>query len=130
MNLQENIQRIKEMMNITESESKTNVIKGLIDNCLEEMKETCNNNDEDNEYLSYETCELLDSDFKYIINDISQVQGKMYIELKIYYNNYNFVGDEESFEWDLYYFLKKWIPNCAIKVIELNNTYDPELRQW
>lgn len=131
MNIQENIKRIKEVMGLNESTQKREVIKKLIDNVIDELKHTCETqNDEDNIYVSPEVCELIESDLKVQINNIEVDQGKMYIELIANYENYHHYYDEEPLEWEIRQQLKKWIPNCVVEVIKLNNTYNPELRQW
>ena len=130
MNLQENISRINELILINESKNMINTIKGLIDLSIEEINEMCHQNDDNNEYVSYDTCELLLSDFKYTIESIDNDQGKMIVKLAIKYHNYNYFYDWESFEWEIRHYLKKWIPNVDIKVVDSINNFDPELRQW
>lgn len=130
MNLNDNISRINELILINESKNKINVIKGLIDNSIQEINEMCHKNDDYNEYITQDTCELLLSDFKYTIEDIYFDEGKMMVKIKIQYRNYQHFYDWESFEWDIRYYLKKLIPNVDIKVIDSINNFDPESRQW
>lgn len=130
MNLKEQTYRIKKMMGLNESSKKRELIKKLIDNAIDDLKHMCEQNDEDNIYIDPEDCELIESDIKVQINNISDVQGKMYIELVVNYENYHHYSDEESLEWEIYGQLKKWIPNCAIKIIEMINNYPEDQRQW
>ena len=126
MNLQEQIIRIQEMMDNNKSK-KLESYQKLIDQCINTMKDICKNlNSETDEYISFETCSLIDADVKVKLKDVRTNFGAKQFIVDIIYDNLQYIS-EDSFVMDLHLELKKWIGHNSISVEEYKNIHN---KQW
>jgi hypothetical protein len=96
----------------------------IIDEAIEELKRTCERNDEDNEYVSYSACDFIEVLTEVEIVDIKKDNT---IELKLRYQSiFNYL-DEYSFIYELKHELKNY-GDFEIEVIYSINTRSN--RQW
>ena len=125
MNLQENIQRIKEMMGvINEGYQK------LVDMVLGDLKYKCETqNSESDEIVNFDACELIDSNLKVEVIDVKKLDTGKSILISLKYENYNYI-DEDSFVYELRDGLKRWIGNIKIEVEDSINIFPEEDRQY
>lgn len=124
MKLQEEIIRIQEMI---DSNKKLESYQKLIDNCINTMKDICENlNSETDEFISFETCSLIDADVKVKLKYVRTNFGAKQFIVDITYDDLQYI-DEDSFKRDLHLELKKWIGHNSILVDEYKNVRD---RQW
>lgn len=125
INLEESVIKILRE-NDTKSKRLENYQK-LIDKCINNIKYTCENlNSESDEYVSFETCKLIDADVKVKLKDIRIDFGAKQFVIDITYDNFRYI-DEDSFVMDLHLELKKWIKHNSISVDEYKNTGN---KQW
>ena len=132
MNLQENIQRIKEMkgeINDDKSKKREDYQK-LVDMVLGNLKYKCETeNSESDEIVNFDACELIDSNLKVEVIDVKKLDTGKSILISLKYENYNYI-DEDSFVYELRDGLKRWIGNIKIEVEDSINIFPEEDRQF
>ena len=125
MNLQENIQRIKEMMGVINED-----YQKLVDMVLGDLKYKCETqNSESDEIVNFDACELIDSNLKVEVIDVKKLDTGKSILISLKYENYNYI-DEDSFVYELRDGLKRWIGNIKIEVEDSINIFPEEDRQF
>ena len=125
MNLQENIQRIKEMMGVINED-----YQKLVDMVLGDLKYKCETqNSESDEIVNFDACELIDSNLKVEVIDVKKLDTGKSILISLKYENYNYI-DEDSFVYELRDGLKRWIGNIKIEVEDSINIFPEEDRQY
>lgn len=105
-------------------------IQKLIDVTIESLKDKCGLNTEDDEYVAYSTCELLDSDIKIYVKDFEIVNNVSVIKIDITYNNVTRYLDYDDLVWELQSKLKPFLNLNKIKVEKYDNLFPEENRQW
>ena len=132
MNLHENIHRIKQMMGVISEDysKKSEGHQKLVDMVLDDLKYKCETlNSESDEIVSFDACELINSDLKVQVVDVKQYDNGKSILILLKYKNYRFI-DEDSFVYELQDGLKKWIGNIKIEVEDSINIFPDKDRQW
>ena len=132
MNLQENIQRIKEMMGVINEDysKKREDYQKLVDMVLGNLKYKCETeNSESDEIVNFDACELIDSNLKVEVIDVKKLDTGKSILISLKYENYNYI-DEDSFVYELRDGLKRWIGNIKIEVEDSINIFPEEDRQF
>ena len=132
MNLQENIQRIKEMMGVINEDysKKREDYQKLVDMVLGDLKYKCETeNSESDEIVNFDACELIDSNLKVEVIDVKKLDTGKSILISLKYENYNYI-DEDSFVYELRDGLKRWIGNIKIEVEDSINIFPEEDRQY
>ena len=132
MNLQENIQRIKEMMGVINEDysKKREDYQKLVDMVLGDLKYKCETeNSESDEIVNFDACELIDSNLKVEVIDVKKLDTGKSILISLKYENYNYI-DEDSFVYELRDGLKRWIGNIKIEVEDSINIFPEEDRQF
>ena len=120
MNLQEQLFRINEMMGTS---NKIEIFQKLIDSSVNQLKETCETmNSEDNEYVSFEACDLIDSNFNIRLDEYEVKKDKLIFYVNISYNNMSYI-DDESFCIELQDKLKSWVGENKVIVRDYTNRY-------
>jgi len=127
MNLQEQIIRIQEMMGTT---TKLLAFQNLINIKIDELKDDCQRmNTEDDEYVSFDACDLMDSNLKVYLKEMKKENNVFIFYVDITYENYSFL-DEESFIVELQAKMKEVVGKNKIIVQEYENKYPDQYRQW
>lgn len=127
MNLQEQIIRIQEMMGTT---TKLPAFQNLINIKIDELKDDCQRmNTEDDEYVSFDACDLMDSNLKVYLKEMKRENNVFIFHVDITYENYSFL-DEESFIVELQAKMKEVVGKNKIIVQEYENKYPQQNRQW
>lgn len=127
MNLQEQIIRIQEMMGTT---TKLPAVQNLINIKIDELKDDCQRmNTEDDEYVSFDACDLMDSNLKVYLKEMKRENNVFIFHVDITYENYSFL-DEESFIVELQAKMKEVVGKNKIIVQEYENKYPQQNRQW
>lgn len=127
MNLQEQIIRIQEMMGTT---TKLPAFQNLINIKIDELKDDCQRmNTEDDEYVSFDACDLMDSNLKVYLKEMKRENNVFIFHVDITYENY-FFFDEESFIVELQAKMKEVVGKNKIIVQEYENKYPQQNRQW
>lgn len=122
MNLSENISRIKQMMGLNESVSSN--INYAIQESIKRLKFICENqNSEDDEYVSFGACDLIDCLTKKVeLVDVSRDKNVWNITLNVTYKSYSYLS-EDTFIIELQDELKKIIGPNKVVINEYNNTF-------
>ena len=124
MKLQEQINRIHSMMGVL-SEDKTKkfeVLQTLINTTIDNMKYICeNNNTDDDEYISFSACDLIDSSLKVKLIDFTR-GDQLKLTIDITYKSYSHL-DEDEFLSELKDRLKILIPIGEIEVNRYENLF-------
>lgn len=127
MNLQEQVTRINEMMG---TNKKLSSYQKIIDMSLESLKKTCETmNDEDNEYVSFEACDILDSNLKVNVIKTEMIDGVLNLYVDMFYKNYTYL-DYYPLKLELQNELKNYLGVNKIVVKEFENQFPVEDRQW
>jgi len=127
MNLQEQIIRIQEMMGTT---TKLLAFQNLINIKIDELKDDCQRmNTEDDEYVSFDACDLMNSNLKVYLKEMKKENNVFIFYVDITYENYSFL-DEESFIVELQAKMKEVVGKNKIIVQEYENKYPDQYRQW
>jgi hypothetical protein len=122
MNLSENISRIKQMMGLNESVSSN--INHAIQESIKKLKFICENqNSDDDEYISFGACDLIDSLTKKVELVNVERENKIWnITLNVTYKSYTYLSDD-TFIIELQDELKKIIGPNKIVIEEFNNIF-------
>jgi hypothetical protein len=105
-----------------------NTINMLINSILEDFKYICETmNDEDNEYISFSTCGLIDSDLKITVSDVMIDNGVFKILIVGKYYNYSYI-DEDTLIYEIQDELNQYIGKNKVVVEDWINTNNN--RQW
>jgi hypothetical protein len=124
MKLQEQINRIHSMMGVL-SEDKTKKFEAfqtLINTTIDNMKYICeNNNTDDDEYISFSACDLIDSSLKVKLIDFTR-GDQLKLTIDITYKSYSHL-DEDEFLSELKDRLKILIPIGEIEVNRYENLF-------
>jgi len=119
MNLQEQISRIQEMIGVKKIDSH----KKLISMAIESLKSTCDTmNSEDDEYVSFAACDLIDSNLKIHLKDVIVDNDVTKYIVDMEYTNYTIL-DDDSLASELQNELKKWVGNNKVIVQEFKNNF-------
>lgn len=122
MNLQEQLTRINEMMGNTKTKQLL-VIQNIINDSIDSLNTMCTTmNDENNEYVSYQACDLIDSDLKVFLKDIIQHKESTELVVDMTYKSYTFL-DETYFISELEDQLKDWMGKVKVTLQDYKNTY-------
>jgi hypothetical protein len=109
--------------------NKTQEFQKLIDEEVESMKEICKQmGADDEEIISFDTCDFLELDPKVMVTEVSKFYGKLRILVVIKYEAAMHFHDEESFIYELQSRLK-WVGNIMVDVEDVINTYPNDKRQ-
>jgi len=128
MNLQEQISRIQSMMGL--NEAKEQKIQSVIDMGLDSLRSICKNmNSEEDEYVSFQACQLLDSGVKIVVNSIDKKEDELIIIVDVSYYGWHHL-DEDPLMFELQDKIKVWVGKNRIKVNKYINTYPEDLRNW
>ena len=128
-NIVENILRIQELME-NNPNKKMEGYQKLIDNSISQMKNICETmNDDDNEYILYDACDIINSDIKVLFREIIKHEDYKEIVVDITYSNYGYI-DDSPIVYELGYFLSEIIGKTKVTVGEFTNTFPDEQRQW
>jgi len=126
------IQTIKKIIKeeITNKNRKIEMIQHVVDEAIDTLKYICENlNTEDDEYVSYSICELIDSDLNVEVTDVKKHNESFIIVVVIKYNNYSFI-DTDFLLIELRNEVKKFVPVIKIESEDSINTFPEEKRQW
>jgi hypothetical protein len=124
MKLQEQINRIHSMMGVLSEDrtKKFEAFQTLINTTIDNMKYICeNNNTEDDEYISFSACDLIDSSLKVKLIDFTR-GDQLKLTIDITYKNYSHL-DEDEFLSELKDRLKILIPIGEIEVNRYENLF-------
>ena len=116
-------------LNESNDKNKTQEFQKLIDEEVESMKEICKQmGADDEEIISFDTCDFLELDPKVMVTEVSKFYGKLRILVVIKYEAAMHFHDEESFIYELQSRLK-WVGNIMVDVEDVINTYPNDKRQ-
>lgn len=120
MNLKEEVIRINEMMG---NSDKVSTFQKILNLGVENLRDICENmNSEDDEYVSFEACDLIDSGLKITLSEIGGKDGEIIFYVNISYFNM-FHIDEETFCIELQDVLNSWVGKNKVIVREYTNRY-------
>jgi hypothetical protein len=125
MNLQEQINRIHSMMGVLSEDrtKKFEVFQTLINTTIDNMKYICeNNNTDDDEYISFSACDLIDSSLKVKLIDFTR-GDQLKLTIDITYKSYFPYLNEDEFLSELKDRLKILIPIGEIEVNSYENLF-------
>jgi hypothetical protein len=125
MKLQEQINRIHSMMGVLSEDrtKKFEVFQTLINTTIDNMKYICeNNNTEDDEYISFSACDLIDSSLKVKLIDFTR-GDQLKLTIDITYKSYFPYLNEDEFLFELKDRLKLFIPIGEIEVNRYENLF-------
>jgi hypothetical protein len=125
MKLQEQINRIHSMMGVLSEDrtKKFEVFQTLINTTIDNMKYICeNNNTEDDEYISFSACDLIDSSLKVKLIDFTR-GDQLKLTIDITYKSYFPYLNEDEFLFELKDRLKILIPIGEIEVNRYENLF-------
>jgi hypothetical protein len=125
MNLQEQINRIHSMMGVLSEDrtKKFEVFQTLINTTIDNMKYICeNNNTDDDEYISFSACDLIDSSLKVKLIDFTR-GDQLKLTIDITYKSYFPYLNEDEFLFELKDRLKLFIPIGEIEVNRYENLF-------
>ena len=125
MKLQEQINRIHSMMGVLSEDrtKKFEVFQTLINTTIDNMKYICeNNNTEDDEYISFSACDLIDSSLKVKLIDFTR-GDQLKLTIDITYKSYFPYLNEDEFLSELKDRLKILIPIGEIEVNRYENLF-------
>ena len=125
MNLQEQINRIHSMMGVLSEDrtKKFEAFQTLINTTIDNMKYICeNNNTEDDEYISFSACDLIDSSLKVKLIDFTR-GDQLKLTIDITYKSYFPYLNEDEFLFELKDRLKILIPISGIEVNSYENLF-------
>jgi len=110
---------------------KENTFQKLIDNIVLELKHDCETlNSENDEYVSFGACDLLDSDCKLIVNSFKKDKDSLIIKLSVTYENYSHI-DEYPLLLEIKAKLRKILGLPIITVVDnVENLYPQKQRNW
>jgi hypothetical protein len=126
MNLQEQLNRIQEMMGtINEDSKKLSSIQNLINKEIDYLKTQCEEmNSESDEIISWDACNLIEVLTSVQVTDINPTDKTFIVQIIIKYKSIFQHIDEEAFIRELHYKLKKYIPNLKLEVKDSINIQD------
>lgn len=133
MNLQEDINRIKDMMGIVESK-KHSTLETMVDSAIDRLKKLCNEMEVKDGDLD-DICTLIDSDLQVKINRIEvrkmTIARRTEVYLDITYRN-AFNLDVDPLIYEINYYMRKWMGDNLMIMIEndVRNLYKEENPQW
>jgi hypothetical protein len=125
MKLQEQINRIQSMMGVLSEDrtKKFEAFQTLINTTIDNMKYICeNNNTEDDEYISFSACDLIDSSLKVKLIDFTR-GDQLKLTIDITYKSYFPYLNEDEFLFELKDRLKILIPIGEIEVNRYENLF-------
>jgi hypothetical protein len=125
MKLQEQINRIHSMMGVLSEDrtKKFEAFQTLINTTIDNMKYICeNNNTEDDEYISFSACDLIDSSLKVKLIDFTR-GDQLKLTIDITYKSYFPYLNEDEFLSELKDRLKILIPIGEIEVNRYENLF-------
>jgi len=125
MKLQEQINRIHSMMGVLSEDrtKKFETFQNLINTTIDNMKYICeNNNTEDDEYISFSACDLIDSSLKVKLIDFTR-GDQLKLTIDITYKSYFPYLNEDEFLSELKDRLKILIPIGEIEVNSYENLF-------
>jgi hypothetical protein len=125
MKLQEQINRIHSMMGVLSEDrtKKFEAFQTLINTTIDNMKYICeNNNTEDDEYISFSACDLIDSSLKVKLIDFTR-GDQLKLTIDITYKSYFPYLNEDEFLSELKDRLKVLIPISGIEVNSYENLF-------
>ena len=125
MKLQEQINRIHSMMGVLSEDrtKKFEAFQTLINSTIDNMKYICeNNNTEDDEYISFSACDLIDSSLKVKLIDFTR-GDQLKLTIDITYKSYFPYLNEDEFLFELKDRLKLFIPIGEIEVNRYENLF-------
>jgi len=125
MKLQEQINRIHSMMGVLSEDrtKKFEAFQTLINTTIDNMKYICeNNNTEDDEYISFSACDLIDSSLKVKLIDFTR-GDQLKLTIDITYKSYFPYLNEDEFLFELKDRLKIIIPIVEIEVNSYENLF-------
>jgi hypothetical protein len=125
MKLQEQINRIQSMMGVLSEDrtKKFEAFQTLINTTIDNMKYICeNNNTEDDEYISFSACDLIDSSLKVKLIDFTR-GDQLKLTIDITYKSYFPYLNEDEFLSELKDRLKILIPIGEIEVNRYENLF-------
>jgi hypothetical protein len=125
MKLQEQINRIHSMMGVLSEDrtKKFEAFQTLINTTIDNMKYICeNNNTEDDEYISFSACDLIDSSLKVKLIDFTR-GDQLKLTIDITYKSYFPYLNEDEFLFELKDRLKILIPIGEIEVNRYENLF-------
>ena len=125
MKLQEQINRIHSMMGVLSEDrtKKFEVFQTLINTTIDNMKYICeNNNTDDDEYISFSACDLIDSSLKVKLIDFTR-GDQLKLTIDITYKSYFPYLNEDEFLSELKDRLKILIPIGEIEVNRYENLF-------
>ena len=129
MNLQEQLNRIQEMMGtINEDNKKLSAIQNLINKEIDYLKTQCEEmNSESDEIISWDACNLIEVLTSVQVTDINPTDKTFIVQIISKYKSIFQYIDEDAFIRELHYKLKKYIPNIKLQVEDSINIQN---RQW
>ena len=96
----------------------------LINSILITFKNVCETlNTEDDEYISFSVCDLIDGGLKLIVSDVRLKDEFLIITINGEYNNYSYM-DEDALIFELQYELYEHIGNNRIIMGDWTNTFN------
>jgi hypothetical protein len=102
----------------------------LIDASISLLKNRCETmNTEDDEYVSFDACDLIDNGVKVSLNDVEKLNDTLLLIVDVTYKNWEYL-DESSFILELENELKIWIGKNKIRINMYKNTFPEHLKQW
>jgi hypothetical protein len=130
MNLQEQINRIQEMMGtINEDNKKLSTIQNLINREIDYLKKICEEmNANSEQIISFDACDFLESLNSVQVTNINPTDKSFIVQIIIKYESIFAAMDEEAFIYELQWQLKKYIPNIKLQVEDSINANKD--RQW
>lgn len=108
-------------------QKKINALQKLINICLLNIKRICETmNSEDDEFVSYSACELIDSGLVVTLSNVDVKDNKIYLYIELKYKSVLY-QDYEGLTYELSWALKEYIGDNVIIVDNLINT---NIREW
>jgi hypothetical protein len=99
---------------------------------IEDIKEDCiKQNADDDEIISFYVCDIIETEFKLKLQEV--IKDKDVFILNViceYRSSINMGADLDILETELQWRLKKWIGKNRFRIIDLVNTFPPDLKQW
>lgn len=131
MKLQEDINRIKEVMGINESK-KYSSIESLVDKALVHLKKLCDDVGMGGDAELTTICDLLDSDLEVKVNRINTDKEKNKLEIYVDITYRSVVGvDFDYLLYEISWHIEKWLGvDCDVILNDAINRYFKEDPQW
>lgn len=123
MNLQEQLNRIQEMMGNNDYSKQLNKLQKIIDRTILLITEKCKIQDSHSEeIITFDACDFIEYYLKNVkVVDFNVIDGNPIISINIYYESIFPSSECETFTYELEWNLKKVMSNVKIKIVDCIN---------